>query len=77
MSVGAWFEAQIIKVVKEDKPKIRDENCNDSCIDSMETDSQEKKLKELHNIDNMPSDGFVYHVVFEGYGLLLFIHKKT
>ena len=44
----------------------------------METDSQEKKLKELHNIDNMPSDGFVYHVVFEGYGLLLlFIHKKT
>lgn len=34
----------------------------------METDSQDKTkaIKERHNIDNTPSDGFVYHVVFEG-----------
>ncbi|XP_063399253.1 E3 ubiquitin-protein ligase UHRF1-like [Mytilus trossulus] len=68
-SVGAWFEAKLVKVVKEDNPKIKDENSNDSGVDSMETDSQDKTkaIKERHNIDNTPSDGFVYHVVFEGY----------
>ena len=75
LSVGAWFEAKIIKVtkpvkselseVKLDTNKDQSSEENNNEADSMEVDSQESK-KEVKKLQLDKEDGFEYHVVFEG-----------
>ena len=61
----------------DDKKEFKDENANDSAVESMETDeetssqiSQEKNSDIVTPYDNLfdivKDDGFVYHMIYEG-----------
>ncbi|KAK3103860.1 hypothetical protein FSP39_022483 [Pinctada imbricata] len=66
LSVGAWFEAKIIKIVKDDKVSGKDSTnvMKESDSGGNTNISDDVKVKEE---SEQSTDGCVYHVVFDGY----------
>ncbi|XP_056018667.1 E3 ubiquitin-protein ligase UHRF1-like isoform X2 [Ostrea edulis] len=54
-SIGAWFEAKIIKIARDEKFEQPKKDCNEE----MEVDSKDEAPRD--------HDGFFYSVVFDGY----------
>ena len=65
--MGAWFESKIVKITrnkeKEPDAEKKDKNKENGDVVMVDDDDDEAVL----NDGEMPDDGFLYHIVFEGY----------
>ena len=74
--MGAWFEAEIIKITKKSRqplsdstpPEKTDVNSDDKEEETCESKSTEEIVSKHNGLNNSGSedDGVIYHVKYEG-----------